>query len=111
MSVLVKDMRFPNYCSDCEFSKPWGNSGTYCSRYPWKDDVKYWKSKPDWCPLVEIPTPNGRLIDEEAVVDHFVNLSNNEWNQNVCTSWANAFAEAASDICDIPTIIQAEEGD
>lgn len=51
MSVLVKDMRFPNYCSDCEFSKPWGNSGTYCSRHPEKDDVKYGEGKPDWCPL------------------------------------------------------------
>lgn len=55
MSVLVKDMRFPNHCSDCEFSKPWGNSGTYCSRRPWKDDVKYGEGKPDWCPLGEVP--------------------------------------------------------
>ena len=74
MSVLVKDMHFPNYCSECEFSKPWGNNGTYCSRYPWKDDVKYSEGKPDWCPLDEVPEPHGRLGDLDELYNHL-----NEW--------------------------------
>ena len=55
--------------------------------------------------------PHGRLIDETDVIKHFVELANDPWNQNVCTSWSNAFAEAAGDICDMPTIIEAEEGE
>ena len=55
--------------------------------------------------------PHGRLIDETDVINHFVELANDPWNQNVCTSWSNAFAEAAGDICDMPTIIEAEDGD
>lgn len=94
MSVLVKDMRFPNYCSDCEFSKPWGNSGTYCSRYPWKDDVKYGESKPDWCPLGDVPTPHGRLGDLDALA---AQCDDPHW----CV-WLN-------EIEDAPTIIEAEE--
>ena len=37
MSVLVRDMDFPNHCRDCEFSCPWWNTGTYCSRHPERD--------------------------------------------------------------------------
>ena len=54
MSVLVRDMDFPNHCRDCEFSKPRGNSGTYCSRHPDKEYVEYGNGKPDWCPLGEV---------------------------------------------------------
>jgi len=64
MSVLVKDMLFPYYCSDCEFSKPWGNSGTYCSRHPERESVKYGEGKPEWCPLDEVPN-DGVVISED----------------------------------------------
>ena len=105
MSVIIKDMEVPQCCGDCHigFCKQIG-----CDLYIGFDD--YATSRHPDCPIRDVP-PHGRLIDEEAVIDHFVNLSNNEWNQNVCTSWANAFAEAAGDICDIPTIIEAEEGE
>lgn len=29
---------------------------------------------PDWCPLVEIPTPHGRLIDADALQPLYVEL-------------------------------------
>lgn len=29
----------------------------------------YGMSRPDWCPLVEIKTPHGRLIDERVAYD------------------------------------------
>jgi hypothetical protein len=105
MSVLVKDMRFPNYCSDCEFSKPWGNNGTYCSRYLWKDDVKYGEGKPDWCPLKYVPTPHGKLIDKDKLLSQFREMSLDD------LSLAEDFIEHGIDdiLNDAPTIIEAEE--
>lgn len=108
MGVYIKGMEMPARCEDC-----------FCYRHNADYDYAYCNissvnvlgnanARLNNCPLAHVP-PHGRLIDEEAVIDHFVSLSNNEWNQNVSTSWANAFAEAASDICDIPTIIEAEE--
>lgn len=105
MSILIKGREMPENCQECVCLN---DEYFYCQavgRQPQDENVI--SRRPDWCPLVAVP-PHGRLIDEKAVIDHFVSLSNNEWNQNVSTSWANAFAEAASDICDIPTIIEAE---
>ena len=99
MSILIRGAEMPKETTAFVFSK-----NGKVSRF------SVGASKDRMFEAVEIPTPHGRLIDEEAVIDHFVSLSNNEWNQNVSTSWANAFAEAASDISDIPTIIGAEEG-
>ena len=41
-----------------------GNSGTYCSRHPEKDEVKYGDGKPEWCPLDEVPN-DGVVISED----------------------------------------------
>jgi len=117
MSILVRGMEMPKTCAYCrfiyadpniEYEQPDGTKmvGGCCCCFT--GNVIWNTKRDDDCPLGEVKTPHGRLIDEEAVIDHFVSLSNNEWNQNVSTSWANAFAEAASDICDIPTIIEAE---
>jgi hypothetical protein len=34
------------------------------------DDVNLIVERPDWCPLVEIPTPHGRLIDADKLNIH-----------------------------------------
>lgn len=111
MSIIVKGMEMPKSCFKCFIKQ--GSCPAIRKRIqvlPANSDTWIpYDYRHDDCPLGNVPTPHGRLIDEEVVLDHFVSISNNEWNQNVCTSWANAFAEASSDICDIPTVIEAEE--
>lgn len=58
---------------------------------------------PNWCPLVEIPTPHGRLIDGDAYIkmmeekcDHESSLD--EWVLKVCRGGVNI----------MPTVIEAE---
>ena len=113
MSILIRGMEMPKNCYQCRMVDS--------CQYLWKpydlDDysdlqnmVEEGFTRADNCPLAEVP-PHGRLIDETDVINHFVELANDPWNQNVCTSWSNAFAEAAGDICDMPTIIEAEEGE
>lgn len=92
MSVLIKGMKMPTSClrGGCPIE------GGSCSL--WEDE--YWKS-PDEpyhmrhpkCPLVEVPTPHGRLIDADALCAGKLS------NDNVVI-----YAKTA------PTIIEAEEG-
>lgn len=59
--------------------------------------------KPNWCPLIEIPTPHGRLIDGDAYIkmmeekcDHESSLD--EWVLKVCRGGVSI----------MPTVIEAE---
>ena len=41
-------------------------------------------------------------IDRQATIDRFENLSYDDWNQGVSTTWANAFSECADMIRELP---------
>lgn len=45
-----------------------------------------------------------RLIDANELRDKLQNLSYDDWNQGVSTSWAEAYSKIADMINDIPTI-------
>lgn len=53
----------------------------------------YGEGRPDWCPLIEVHTPHGRLID----ADKFV------YGETDC------FYETEMDLKDAETVIEAEE--
>ena len=58
--------------------------------------------RPDWCPLVEIPTPHGRLIDIRSVEDgKFVTVGNDYQR------WWNGALESVID--NAPTVIEGSE--
>ena len=56
MSVIVKNMEMPERCGQCFLRV--GNC---------KQRI-YMEQRPKGCPLVEIPTPHGRLIDADEIV-------------------------------------------
>ena len=64
MSVLVKGMSIPDNCELCAFETGFGfclaKSDNFCG---YTNDRK----RPEWCPLVEVPGPHGRLIDADAL--------------------------------------------
>lgn len=64
MSYIVpKDI--PKGCEHCPF-----NGHTKCRIMPIGfDEYPLVERRPDWCPLVEVPTPHGRLIDADALHD------------------------------------------
>lgn len=81
MSVLIKGIQMPKNCKECPFlldddacyavNKPnsWFlplvcNGST--DEYP-LNEFPYWEKRVDWCPLVEVPTPHGRLIDVDEL--------------------------------------------
>jgi hypothetical protein len=74
MSVLIKGIEMPENCDKCRFQS---ELRLYCDAMPYNfcgntDDIE----RPDWCPLVEIKTPHGRLIDaEKLLIDHGLKLT------------------------------------
>ena len=48
------------------------------------------------------------LVSKQAALAMFQNMSYDDWNQGVSTTWANAFSEAADMIEDLPSVDAVE---
>lgn len=100
MAVLIKGMEMPENCNKCPLSV-----NGYCVVSPKRanGDALSRHETTLWCPLVEVPTPHGRLIDadvlEATVQDLWMGneISNSDWI---------GFRETLNSI---PTIIEAED--
>ena len=64
MSVLIKGMKMPKTCNECYM-----NIAGTCAISAYRDDGYecVHGGKPEDCPLVNVPTPHGPLIDAEEV--------------------------------------------
>ena len=71
MGTYIKDMEFPQSCGGCSFFM-WTNGDMdaipTCSR-TWEQLDDEDLQRPQSCPLVDIKTPHGRLIDAHALVE------------------------------------------
>ncbi len=126
MGIYIKGMEMPTCCDDC-FALDDHGDYPYClishdqRGYTFRTDISTMPS----CPLIEVSTPHGRLIDADAML--------NDLNKSVddCIEWKNhameeendemvvraeaaemAFLEIAMRIKrEYPTVIGAEEGE
>lgn len=64
MGVYIKSMETPKHCLDC----PMCDNNDDCTLQEGKR-FDTWGEQMDGCPLIEIPEPHGRLIDELRVID------------------------------------------
>lgn len=90
MSILIKGMEMPKNCWECDF-----RTGLYCEALFHEPSINYYrgiKTRETFCPLVEVPTPHGRLIDADDTLKYF---------------YGYEFAKEV--IGSMPTIIEAEE--
>ena len=117
MGVYVKGLKMPKSCSDCLFfvdglydandepcsaclakedNSPWG-----CG-YKEIDGIDHMISRMYYCPLVEVPEPHGRLIDENELIQLTDNIVHKAmiFGGQICYS--------RSDIDNTPTVIEAE---
>lgn len=114
MSVLIKGMEMAHSCVGCRFCEhgsinEWdlycGIDNKHIGNWDDKHINNGWR-RPD-CPLVEVPTPHGWLIDADELMlefADFVRASNNSDFAAVPT-WNDAVSLLGS----APTIIEAEE--
>lgn len=105
MSVIIKGMDMPNECSECLFSCCDISVGApaRCIILG-KHSARYSRLKN--CPLVEIPTPHGRLIDADANVGSYVET----WTCT-CSEFGTQRVMAVDDLKNLPAIIEAEGND
>ena len=98
MSIIIKGMEMPKSCFECRFSI----DGFCQAMEPGArtDDDKAQVS--NWCPLVEVPTPHGRLIEAERLMHKLIRYGG-------VSSWSEE--ELYYTIKDMDTIIEAEESD
>ena len=105
MSVLIKGMEMPKNCNSCDLIQ-FDDEGleAHCPLSPY---YRWCGTPPDYrpegCPLVEIPTPHGRLIDADTNVGSYVET----WTCN-CSKFGTQRVMAADDLKYLPTIIEAE---
>ena len=117
------DLEMPEDCPMCPFAHYdrfdtfRGCDITRGKRWAVTNDKDYAESstRPDWCPLIEVPEPHGRLIDADALhklfEDQWHYLQVLDWNENP-TAEAN---QSGINWCintmhdDAPTVIPASE--
>lgn len=92
MSVLVKGVDMPKDCVYCKWHTRWGCGITGIRT-----------NTAQGCPLIEVPTPHGRLIDADAVCYQLE-------KQATIDGQPRAIRRARRIVADAPAIIEAEEG-
>ena len=108
MSVLIKGMEMPKDCEHCRFCGIDVESGCWVK--------KNWiirrvgENRPSWCPLVDVPTPHGRLIDGDVLIEFIEDRYEITWEPDC---YEGGIKDACCDILEkidaMPTIIEAEE--
>lgn len=72
MSVIIKGMKMPKSCDSCDLIQ--FNDEELEAHCPLSPYYRWCGTPPDYrpegCPLVELPTPHGRLIDENELLRH-----------------------------------------
>lgn len=108
MSVLIKNMNMPRHCGECSLLN--SDEGYDCYWCGYEDGLLYtWNSddipieRPHKCPLVEVPTPHGRLIDVDMIpMDKQLEACGNGKYKSILVAYEN-------NIDATPTVIESEE--
>ena len=112
MSVLIKGMRMPETCDDCQFHRYHSHYEYVCVATPLFYPMNLANSKnirKDWCPLVELPEKHGRLINADALMDIFADrLAKVSVRYGIDSAVAGAFSGAMKLLDVQPTVIESE---
>ena len=119
MSILIKGMDMPKCCTECSCCRHdnWnGETAHQCNvsfiTFGAEDENWIYDQRPNWCPLVEISTPHGRLIDADELIrelasEHVGGLEAIKKYTNADT-WTSGLHTAWRLIDDASTVIEAE---
>lgn len=102
MSVMIRGMEIPKCCDVCIFSD-WSNlhqtaACKICKYDPCFDKFskEYLTKRANFCPLVEVPTPHGDLIDRQKLLEdnkHLEYPTNEKYRRD--RAWAVGFNSGA----------------
>lgn len=114
MSILIEDMEFPTACRVCRLET---KDCKCAAQYEFADTPNVGKRAD--CPLIEVPTPHGRLGDLDVLYEEFLRLENEAMQALKTTNegsinwikWSAILTERTGykfDIAHTPTIIPAD---
>lgn len=118
MGIYLPNMEMPKNCEECDLSKTRRSSlgdiidckyiGTVGSAF--KDQYSILNARHPKCPLVEVPTPHGRLIDTDELYGAIVDKGqrNERGKYRIGDFWELNGCEIREVIDRQPTIIEAE---
>lgn len=113
MSILIQGMAMPNRCFECIFLTTVPNFFCLAGKRDLCAEHGINISRPNWCPLIEVHTPHGRLIDADALINELASehvggleaikiyTGADTWTGGLHTAWRT--------IDDADTVIEAED--
>lgn len=102
MSVLIKGMEMPKSCGDCPFDYDcFCCAITLHNFFILDENFDFTTERASDCPLVEVPTPHGRLIDASQFEVFGYDAIKGSFDDGV--------AFVLNKIDDAPTVIEEEE--
>ena len=99
MSILVKGVDMPTDCVYCKWHTRWGCGITGIRT-----------NTAQGCPIIEVPTPHGRLIDADELYKNYQEICS-DIACTTCPFLNEDGCEVEQMIMYAPTIIEAEEGE
>ena len=107
MSVLIRGMEMPQRCGQCKLYH--AEYPMYCLAVEGHRTVgaPYGMPRPDWCPLIEVKEPHGRLGDLDTLQEQ-IKLSVQGAHMSVL--WKQGMAYAHGLVETSKTVIEAEGG-
>ena len=123
MSVLIKGMEMPKCCEECVAGAyEYNDNDERCfvcgfikSQHPWEcehveiDGIDTTKARADFCPLIEVPTPHGELVDRGGLMDIYADrLTAVAERYSPDSSECGILSGAMKLLAIQPTVIEAE---
>ena len=99
MSIVIKGAKMPDSCGNCGWRRPGMISALESCDIIHKLIIPYdYRVRWEKCPLVEIPTPHGDLVDAQEILSGMNNVDYSTYN-DYCTAFdavdrANVAVEA-----------------
>lgn len=105
MSVIVKSIKIPRNCLECNLTNEDDDFGRCClfTGIPCLNI-----GRQDKCPLIEIPTPHGRLIDADVIDYRNDAMHDGTGHLVVADNFMNGVLWINDCIDNTPTVIEAE---
>ena len=112
MSLFINSkVHLPSSCEKCPFNFADMSVGICTAADKTIDTRTYGRKRHPDCPLIEIPTPHGRLIDADELYEQFINeFCNRNCDESVRGEICDrcGVLRAINMIKSTPTIIEAE---
>ena len=114
MSVLIEGMKIPKNCKEC----PLGRMDDidfdyvlYCTANKKYADLDMYDHPMGWnCPITEVPTPHGELVDRGGLMDTYADrLTAVAERYSPDSSECGILSGAMKLLAIMPTIIEAED--